>query len=65
MQRKHEPPTTIYADYQATTPVDPRVAERMAPYWGESYGNPHSTEHVVGVAARLIRSEGQLHRSRA
>ena len=51
MQRKHEPPTTIYADYQATTPVDPRVAERMAPYWGESYGNPHSTEHVVGWRA--------------
>ena len=51
MQRKHEPTTTIYADYQATTPVDPRVAERMAPYWGESYGNPHSTEHVVGWRA--------------
>ena len=39
---------TIYADYQATTPVDPRVLERMLPFWGESFGNPHSNDHVVG-----------------
>ena len=39
---------TIYADYQATTPVDPRVFEAMAPYWRESFGNPHSSDHVVG-----------------
>ncbi len=42
---------TIYADYQATTPVDPRVVEKMAPYWQESFGNPHSTDHVVGWRA--------------
>ena len=39
---------TIYADYQATTPVDPRVLEKMAPYWNELFGNPHSNDHVVG-----------------
>ena len=39
---------TIYADYQATTPVDPRVLTRMAPFWGKSFGNPHSSDHVVG-----------------
>ncbi len=39
---------TIYADYQATTPVDPRVLEKMMPFWGESFGNPHSSDHVVG-----------------
>ena len=39
---------TIYADYQATTPVDPRVLEKMAPYWNELFGNPHSSDHVVG-----------------
>ncbi|MDE0646293.1 MAG: cysteine desulfurase family protein [Gammaproteobacteria bacterium] len=39
---------TIYADYQATTPVDPRVLTRMAAYWGISFGNPHSSDHVVG-----------------
>ena len=41
----------IYADYQATTPVDPRVVERMAPYWNEAFGNPHSSDHVVGWRA--------------
>ena len=40
--------TTIYADYQATTPVDPRVLARMLPYWGDSFGNPHASDHVVG-----------------
>ena len=39
---------TIYADYQATTPVDPRVLEKMLPFWGEAFGNPHSSDHVVG-----------------
>ena len=39
---------TIYADNQATTPVDPRVLEKMAPYWNELFGNPHSSDHVVG-----------------
>jgi cysteine desulfurase len=42
---------TIYADYQATTPVDPRVAQKMAPYWQESFGNPHSNDHIVGWQA--------------
>ena len=44
-------PRTIYADYQATTPVDPRVVERMAPYWNEAFGNPHSNDHVIGWRA--------------
>ena len=42
---------TIYADYQATTPVDPRVQEKMAPCWSRSFGNPHSSDHVVGWKA--------------
>ena len=44
-------PKTIYADYQATTPLDPRVAEQMAPYWSEAFGNPHSNDHVIGWRA--------------
>ena len=44
-------PRTIYADYQATTPVDPRVAEQMAPHWGEAFGNPHSNDHAIGWRA--------------
>ena len=39
---------TIYADYQATTPVDPRVMAAMEPYWRVSFGNPHSSDHVMG-----------------
>ena len=47
---------TIYADYQATTPVDPRVLDRMLPFWQESFGNPHSSDHAVGwKAAEVVR----------
>ena len=50
------PLEAIYADYQATTPVDPRVTERMAVYWTEVFGNPHSNDHVVGwQAADAVR----------
>lgn len=38
----------VYMDYQATTPMDPRVLEAMMPYFKEKYGNPHSVEHVFG-----------------
>ena len=49
-------PRTIYADYQATTPVDPRVAKQMAPLWSEAFGNPHSNDHVIGwQAADAVR----------
>ena len=42
----------VYLDYQATTPLDPRVADAMAPYWSETFGNPHSTGHGFGWEAR-------------
>lgn len=37
-----------YFDYQATTPVDFRVADAMNPYLCEVYGNPHSKTHQFG-----------------
>lgn len=43
---------TIYADYQATTPVDPRVLEKMAPFWRNAFGNPHSNDHIIGWKAQ-------------
>lgn len=42
----------IYLDNQASTPVDPRVIEAMAPLWNEWFGNPHSGEHFAGWTAR-------------
>lgn len=42
---------SIYLDYQATTPVDPRVNEAMAPFYADSFANPHSTAHILGQQA--------------
>lgn len=42
---------TIYLDYQSTTPLDPLVVEKMNPFLGDSFGNPHSSDHIVGWQA--------------
>ena len=39
---------TLYFDHQATTPVDARVLAAMTPYYAESFGNPHSSDHSLG-----------------
>jgi cysteine desulfurase len=41
----------IYLDYNATTPIDPRVAEAMRPFLTGGYGNPSST-HSEGRKAK-------------
>ena len=41
----------IYMDYAATTPVDPRVVQRMVPFLYEQFGNPASRSHSFGWAA--------------
>ena len=41
----------LYFDYSATTPVDPRVAEKMIPYLTNNFGNPASRSHAYGWSA--------------
>jgi len=58
----------VYLDYNATTPIDPRVAAAMLPFIHEHFGNP-SSSHIFGVTtkkavekarrqvARMLRSQ--------
>jgi cysteine desulfurase len=47
-----DPRRPIYLDYQATTPMDPRVLDAMMPYLTESFGNPNSVSHAYGWEAQ-------------
>lgn len=42
----------IYLDYNATTPIDPEVADEMRPFLDDYFGNP-SSSHVFGIKSRL------------
>lgn len=41
----------IYLDYQATTPIDPRVLEKMVYFFTTAFGNASSVDHVYGDEA--------------
>ncbi|MBO4120104.1 IscS subfamily cysteine desulfurase [Cupriavidus gilardii] len=49
----------IYMDYSATTPVDPRVADKMIPYLREQFGNPASRSHAYGWQAEKAVEEAR------
>ena len=51
-------PETIYFDYNATTPLDPKVREAMLPFLGDLWGNPSSVHHV-GRKARALLDEAR------
>jgi len=48
---KSHPQNPIYLDYHATTPVDPRVAQKVLHYMTEEFGNASSTDHEWGDRA--------------
>jgi cysteine desulfurase len=49
----------IYMDYSATTPIDPRVADKMIPYLREQFGNPASRSHMYGWNAEQAVEEAR------
>ena len=49
----------IYMDYSATTPVDPRVADKMIPFLREQFGNPASRSHMYGWSAEAAVEEAR------
>ena len=49
----------IYMDYSATTPVDPRVADKMIPFLRAHYGNPASRSHMYGWDAEAAVEEAR------
>jgi len=56
----HALPQPIYLDYSATTPVDPRVLDKMLPFLRGNFGNPASRSHSFGWdAERAVEAARQ------
>ena len=51
--------TPIYMDNHSTTRTDPRVLEAMLPLFTETYGNPASTTHAFGWAAKQTAADAR------
>lgn len=53
------PRSHTYLDHSATTPVDPRVVEAMAPYWSTVFGNTESSHSFGRDAANALERARQ------
>lgn len=51
----------VYMDYSATTPIDPRVADKMIPYLRQQFGNAASRSHMYGWDAEKAIEEAREH----
>ena len=49
----------VYMDYSATTPIDPRVVDKMIPFLREQFGNPASRSHAYGWEAEEAVEEAR------
>ncbi|MDQ3283480.1 MAG: cysteine desulfurase [Acidobacteriota bacterium] len=52
--------TTIYLDHHATTPCDPRVVERMLPFFTEHFGNAASITHQHGRKSSMAVEDARI-----
>ena len=50
----------VYLDHHATTPTDPRVVEKMLPYFTEYFGNPASVIHPHGRKASSAVEDARI-----
>jgi cysteine desulfurase len=50
----------IYLDHHATTPCDPRVVEKMLPFFTEVFGNPSAIVHEHGRAASRAVEDARI-----
>ncbi|KAL7746547.1 cysteine desulfurase [Sorochytrium milnesiophthora] len=64
LQKSNSAHLPIYLDYQATTPTDPRVVEKMLPYFSTLFGNPHSRTHQYGFDSEKAVEDGRAHIAR-
>jgi cysteine desulfurase len=55
----------IYLDYNATTPVAPEVVNEMLPHFLSAYGNPSSSDHIMGWQAKEVEEEARTNLARS